>query len=349
LGHIISKESIKIDPRRVERILKIITHRSKKEVQFFLVNVNFLRKFIPNLAEALKNITCMLRKGNEIKWNPKYRKIFEEIKAALNKYLVLANPYFMKDFILFSFSLEYTIVGILLQKDNQKFEKPIAYFSRMLRDSPLRYDIMEKQAYSLVKSLKEFRTYRLHSHVVAYGPKNLVKDIMTQPEPQGRRGKWITFMMEYELEINPTKLIKGQSLTKQMAQSNYDVLGIKFIIDLSESPQESIITWVSHKFIDSPWYVDIIYVLKNLQDPPRLSKTKDRFLKLKATKFCILDNSWYLKYPGGIFLSFLLEDDTKKPIREFHTDNYKGNHYWKTIMLKISRVGYYWPNIFVDV
>jgi hypothetical protein len=46
LGHIISKEGIKIDPNRVEGILKINTPRSKKEVQSFLGKVNFLRRFI---------------------------------------------------------------------------------------------------------------------------------------------------------------------------------------------------------------------------------------------------------------------------------------------------------------
>jgi hypothetical protein len=50
-------------------------------------------------------------------------------------------------------------------------------------------------------------------------------------------------------------------------------------------------------------------VLRNLQDLPRLSKTKARFLKLKANNFCILDNSLYWKDPGGILLSCLLEDD----------------------------------------
>jgi hypothetical protein len=50
LGHIISKEGIKIDPRRVEGILKIDTPRSNKEVQSFLGKVNFLRSFISNLA-----------------------------------------------------------------------------------------------------------------------------------------------------------------------------------------------------------------------------------------------------------------------------------------------------------
>jgi hypothetical protein len=295
LGHIISKEGIKIDPNRVAAILKIDTPRSKKEVQSFLGRVNFLRRFIPNLAEIIKYITNMLRKGSEIKWTPEARKSFEDIKVALTKAPVLASPDYAKDFILFSFASEHTIVGVLLQRDEHNFERPIAYYNRTLRDSPLKYDIMEKQAYALVKSLKEFRIYILHSHVVAYVPNNSVKDILTQSDPEGKRGKWIVVLLEYDLEINPTKLIKGQGLAKLMTQSNYDVLGINFIVDLSENSKEETVPQVSQKFLESPWYVDIIYVLRNLQAPPELSKTKARFLKLKATKFCILDNSSVLE------------------------------------------------------
>jgi hypothetical protein len=41
-----------------------------------------------------------------------------------------------------------------------------------------------------------------------------VKDILTQPDPKGKRGKWIVVLLEYDLEIKPTKLIKGQGISK---------------------------------------------------------------------------------------------------------------------------------------
>jgi hypothetical protein len=314
LGNIILKECIKIDPIRVDKILKIGTPRSKKEVKSFLGKVNFLRRFIPNLTEIIKHITYMLRKGNEIKWNPEARKYFEYIKVVLTRALVLASTNFTKYFILFLFASEHTIVDVLLHKDEQNFEKPIAYFRKTLRDAPLRYKIMEKQAYALVKSLKEFRTYILHSHIIAYVPNNLVKDILTHPDPEGRRGKWIEAMMKYDLDIKPMKLIKGWGLAKLMAQLNCDVVGINFIVDLSESPREEKTVQVSQKFVHSSWYVDIIYVLKNIQAPPRVSKTKAKFLNLKAVKFWILDNSLYWKDPRGILLSCLLENDAKRAI-----------------------------------
>lgn len=78
-----------------------------------------------------------------------------------------------------------------------------------LIDAPLKYDIMEKQAYTLVQVLKEFRVYILHSHTISHVPTSVVKDILTQPDPEGRRGKWIMVLLEYNLEIKPTNIIKG--------------------------------------------------------------------------------------------------------------------------------------------
>ena len=88
-------------------------------------------------------------------------------------------------------------------------EKPIAFFSRTIRDVALRYNIIEKQALALIKALKYFRLYILHSHTIEYVPNVAVKDVLMQTDPKGRRGKWIATMLEYDLEIKPTKLIKG--------------------------------------------------------------------------------------------------------------------------------------------
>ena len=78
--------------------------------------------------------------------------------------------------------------------------------------------------YPLIKSLKDFRVYILHSHIIAYVPGNIVKGILTQSDLEGRRAKWIAVLFEYEIEINPTKLVKGQGLAKMMTKSNCDSL-----------------------------------------------------------------------------------------------------------------------------
>lgn len=71
--------------------------------------------------------------------------------------------------------------------------------------------------------------YILHSHTIAYVPNAEIKDVLVQNDIEGRRGKWIAAMLEYDLEIKPTKLIKGQGLAKLMAQSNLRALDINLI------------------------------------------------------------------------------------------------------------------------
>jgi len=131
----------------------------------------------------------------------------------------LISPKFDRDFIIFYFSLEHIIAAVLLQKNDEGFEQSIVFFSKALRDAPLKYNIMEEQDFSLVKAIKDFRVYILCSHVIDYVPNVVVKDILTQDGPDGKRGKWISTILEYDLEIKPTKLIKGQGLAKLMVES----------------------------------------------------------------------------------------------------------------------------------
>jgi hypothetical protein len=46
---------------------------------------------------------------------------------------------------------------VLLQKNQEGHEKPISFFSKSLQDVEMKYDILEKKAYALVKALKSCR------------------------------------------------------------------------------------------------------------------------------------------------------------------------------------------------
>ena len=133
--------------------------------------------------------------------------------------------------------------------------------------------------------------YILHSHTIAYVPNIVVKDILSQ-DPDGKRGKWFTVILEYDLEIKPTKLIKGQGLAQLMVESNLQALDINMVDALDEQQRLPDPT-VEEKFQSSPWYSDILYVLTHLNPPPELSKTKARFLKLKSRRYCIMNEFLY--------------------------------------------------------
>ena len=102
-------------------------------------------------------------------------------------------------------------------------------------------------------------------------------------------------------------------------------------------------------FTTSPWYSDIVHVLENLQAPAGLVKTRARSVKLKAAKFCILNQYLYWKDHGGVLLNCLLENESHHTVKEFHKGYCGGNHSWKVTTNKILRVRFYWPSLFSDV
>jgi hypothetical protein len=62
----------------------------------------------------LKHITSMLKKDHEVKWTIEAKKSFQQIKEALGESLVLVSLNYDKDFLIFSFSSEHTMVVLLL-------------------------------------------------------------------------------------------------------------------------------------------------------------------------------------------------------------------------------------------
>jgi hypothetical protein len=94
--------------------------------------------------------------------------------------------------------------------------------------------------------------------VIGYVPNSAVKDVLSQVEGLGSRGRWIVKIQEYDLEIRPTKLIKGQGLAKMLTESNEKALGMVNQINNEE--------WYHNllKLEQVDWYTDIIFHLKNL-------------------------------------------------------------------------------------
>ena len=105
-----------------------------------------MRRFITNFAEVVKYVNNMLKKDINFKWSIEAKQSFSDIKRDLSEALVLVSPNFDKDFMIFLFASEHTIARVLLQKNEQNEENPIAFYNKTLRDSTLKYNIMEKWA-----------------------------------------------------------------------------------------------------------------------------------------------------------------------------------------------------------
>lgn len=266
LGHIVSANGVKIDPKRVEAIQKLSLPRSKKDIQSFIGTINFIRRFIANFAELTKHITCMLKKNSEVKWTDQAKNYFHSIKEAIMTAPILISPDFDKEFYIFSFASKDTIAAVLLQKNDEGHEQPVAFFSKVLRDVEVKYEPLEKQAYALIKALKAFRIYILQAKVIAYVPSSSVKDVLIQPDIYGKRSKWIAKLIEFEIEIKLVKLVRGQGLAKLLAEDNCKLIEMNYVDYIAENSEtlahelnQSL--QISNHIVECDWYSHVIFFL----------------------------------------------------------------------------------------
>lgn len=83
-----------------------------------------------------------------------------------------------------------------------------------------KYSQMDKHAYVVVRVLKNFKFYILHSHSIVYVPDLVVKSILTQQEIGcNTRGIWIEKAQEYDINLKSTKLVWGNGLCKVIAKN----------------------------------------------------------------------------------------------------------------------------------
>lgn len=75
LGHIISKEGVKVDPNKIKAIEKWPKVVNISKLRGFLGLTRYYRKFIKNYAHITAPLTNLLKK-NSFRWNDEAEKCF---------------------------------------------------------------------------------------------------------------------------------------------------------------------------------------------------------------------------------------------------------------------------------
>ena len=112
---------------------------------------------------------------------------------------------------------------------------------------------MENKAHALVKALKSFRVYILHSKIISYVRSSAVKKFLFHVDNDGKRGRWINFFIKYDMETKVTRLIKGQGLTKLLEKSICEALGINLTVDCSQPKNIDNEICLHEKFSSFEW------------------------------------------------------------------------------------------------
>lgn len=156
LGHIITEDGVKPDPKKVDSVLNFPVPKNTKDIKSFLGLAGYYRRFIPNFSSITQNLTRLLQKDADFVWTSTQQEAFEKLKLILCSEPILQYPDFSKPFLLTTDASNYAIGSILSQGEVPK-DLPIAYPSRTLNKAESNYNTTEKELLSIIWSVKHFR------------------------------------------------------------------------------------------------------------------------------------------------------------------------------------------------
>ncbi|CAB4041101.1 Hypothetical predicted protein [Paramuricea clavata] len=188
---IFGSDGLKPNPDRVQAIIDMPVPQDRKSLQRFLGMVNYLNKFISNLADISRPLRELMEYSVAWHWMEKQQEAYDIlilliVQAPVLKYFDLDSD------ISISVDAFSKGLGACLLQGNQ----PVAYASRALNRAERNYAQIEKEMLAIV-----FGATRFHQYI--YG------NTVTDHKPPESLQRMMLKVQQYDLKV---KYIPGETL-----------------------------------------------------------------------------------------------------------------------------------------
>ncbi|SCV70640.1 BQ2448_3402 [Microbotryum intermedium] len=333
LGHVINRASVHADPRKVQRIHNWGLPDMVKELRGFLGLVQYLRKFIPGLAEhtaALTPLTHQDLTSITKLWTPNKIGHFEAIKSIVTSLDCLQPPDHSTDaapFWVMTNASAQGIRGVFLQGHDWKTARPIAYWSRQYIQAERNYPTHEQELLAIVEALKEWRIDLLGGHFHILTNHSILEHFQTQRTILSHhQARWLDTLAEFDYNL---RYLPGEDNIVADTMSRY----------LFPEPLPALVASISHIKLSDVVKQQILDAYET--DP--FCKQAMANIGLVTSEFKIIDALLYLR--GRLIipsLALLLESI-------LHNAHDAQGHLGDMKTYRTVQQAYFWPYMSCDV
>jgi hypothetical protein len=187
LGHIVDKQGIRPDSKKVEAVQTWPVPKNVHDVRSFLGLVNYFRKFIEHYSEIAVPLTNLTKKSHPWVWTGRCQDAFELIEAPL-----LRTPDERLPYEVVIDAPDLGLGGVLLQEGH-----PVAFESRKLNSAELNFQTTEKGMLAVVHALCVWRCYLEDAKFTVYTDHLSNTYFQTQPNLSRRQARWSEFLQRF--------------------------------------------------------------------------------------------------------------------------------------------------------
>ncbi len=195
LGYLLTSESIKPQPKKVEAMKRIQPPKNAKQLKRFIGMINFYRDVWEKRSDILAPLSKLASTTSpkQWKWGTEQQKAFEQAKAMLEKEAVLAYPDFSKPFDLNTDSSDLQLGATLVQEG-----KPLGFYTRKLNSAQLNYTVGKKELLGIVEGFKAFEGILRGAYVTVH-TNHL--NLLYKKLPSQRMIRWRLLLEEFHPRV----------------------------------------------------------------------------------------------------------------------------------------------------
>ncbi|KAA8490790.1 Transposon Ty3-I Gag-Pol polyprotein [Porphyridium purpureum] len=223
LGHDIGLDGIRPSQRKTEAVRAWQEPRNAKELQQFIGLVGWFRNFIEGFEEVCRPLRDAMKglqinaKGSKWKkypmnsadWQARFGE--PQSQAFLSLREALSDPETGDRKVLAAYDpeAEHTLwtdasstgLGAMLTQREGTGDRPVAFYSRLLRPAEQNYTVTEKECLAAIAAMEHFRHYLYGKRFVLMTDHSALSWLMRQKEPQGRIARWILKVQDFDFQV----------------------------------------------------------------------------------------------------------------------------------------------------
>lgn len=202
LGYHISEDGIRPTDDKIAAVRDLQPPTSVSDLRSLLGLINFLGRFIPNLADLTYHMRQLLIKGCRYEWHDKHNMELNKLKQLLGKVESLAFFDPLDETLLVTDASPYGLGAILIQV-KEGILRPISCVSKSLTSYEKKYCQTEKECYAIIWAMEKLFMYLYGLHFTLITDCKPLEYLFNrvQSKPSARIERWILRLQSFDFTV----------------------------------------------------------------------------------------------------------------------------------------------------
>lgn len=221
-GHRLSAVGIKPIYDHIKAVRDFREPTNSEETRSFLGLVNYVGKFIPNLATTSEPLRRLTKKDARFEWGTEQRKAFEKLKEHLTNHSTLGYYNVNDRTQVIADASPVGLGGVLIQFKGDD-ARIISYANRSLTAPERNYAQTEKEALALVWAVERFHYFVFGRYFELVTDHKALETLFApKSKPCARIERWVIRLMSYKFTVmyKPGKMNIADPLSRLIKETN---------------------------------------------------------------------------------------------------------------------------------